>query len=59
MFPLFQNNSFLKAKRSFFISAEWSKQKEIGINLAEMTITELDESLRQFCAEARNKEGEN
>ena len=43
----------------FFISAEWSKQKEIGINLAEMTNTELDVSLRQFYAEARNKEGEN
>ena len=59
MLRLFQNNNFLKAKRSIFISAELSKQKEIGINLAEMTITELDESLRHFFAEARNKEGEN
>ena len=48
----------LKLRGQFFISAEWSKQREIGLNLAEMTITELDESLGQFYAEARNKEEE-
>ena len=41
------------------LSAEWSKQKQIAINLAEMTLSELDYNLRLFYAEARNKEGEN
>ena len=41
------------------LSAEWSKQKQIGINLAKMTLSELDYSLQQFYAETRNKEGEN
>ena len=58
-FAYFRTTAFLTQRGEFFISAEWSKQKEIGINLAEMTITELDESLRQFYAEACNKEGEN
>ena len=31
----------------------------IGVSLAEMTVAELDRNLRQFYAEARNKEGEN
>ena len=26
-----------------FFSAEWSKQKQIGINLPEMTLAELDQ----------------
>ena len=56
-FAYFRTTAFLKLRGQFFISAEWSKQKEIGINLAEMTIIELDESLRQFYAEARSKEG--
>ena len=56
-FAYFRTTAFLKLRGRFF--AEWSKQKEIAINLAEMTITELDESPRQFYAEARNKEGEN
>ena len=37
-----------KLKSQFLFSAELSKQKEIGINLAKMIITELDESPRQF-----------
>ena len=39
------------------LSAEWSKQKQICINLAEMT--QLDYNLRLFYAEARIIEGEN
>ena len=42
-----------------FFSAEWSKQKQIGINLAEMTLAELGQHLGQFYAEARNKDGGN
>ena len=41
------------------LSAEWSKQKQIGINLAEITLLALDYNLWQFYAEARNKGGEN
>ena len=41
-FAYFRTTAFLKLRGQFLISAEWSKQKEIGINLAEMTITELD-----------------
>ena len=41
------------------VRVEWSKQKAIGVHLAEMTVEELDKSLKQFYAEARNKEGEN
>ena len=37
---------------------KWSKQKQIGINLTEMTLAELNQHLRQFYAEARNKDGE-
>ena len=38
-----------KLKSQFLFSAElMSKKKEIGINLAKMIITELDESPRQF-----------
>ena len=40
-------------------TVEWSKQKQLGITLAEMSIQELDENLRQFYAEARNRNGEN
>jgi len=29
-------------------TVEWSKQKQLGITLAEMSIQELDENLRQF-----------
>ena len=43
----------------FFVHVEWSKQKAIGVSLAEMAVEELDRNLRQFYAEARNKEGEN
>ena len=39
-YAYFRTTAFLKLRGQFFISAEWSKQKEIGINLAEMTITE-------------------
>ena len=38
---------------NILLYAEWSKQKQIGINLAEMTLSELN------YAEARNKEGGN
>ena len=44
---------------TFAFSVEWSKQKDIGISLAEMSIDELDRNLRQFYAEARNKDGDN
>ena len=37
------------------LSAEWSKLKQIGINLAEMTLSELDYNIRQFYAETRNR----
>ena len=40
-------------------TVEWSKQKQLGITLAEMSIQELDENLRQFYAKARNRNGEN
>ena len=40
-------------------TVEWSKQKQLGTTLAEMSIQELDENLRQFYAEARNRNGEN
>ena len=43
----------------FQFYVEWSKQKAIEVSLAEMAVEELDKSLRQFYAEARNKEGEN
>ena len=43
----------------FFFSTEWSKQKEITINFAEITFSELDLRLRQFYAEARNQDGGN
>ena len=43
----------------FSVHVEWSKQKAIGVSLAEMAVEELDRNLRQFYAEARNKEGEN
>ena len=39
------------------VRVEWSKQKAIGVHLDEMTVEELDQSLKQFYA--RNKEGEN
>ena len=32
--------------------------EEIGINLAEMILSELNENLRQFYAEARRQDGE-
>jgi len=41
------------------VRVEWSKPKAIGVHLAEMTVEELDKSLEQFYAEARNKESEN
>ena len=44
---------------NFLLSAEWSKQKEIAINLAEMTLSELHYNHRLFYAEARNKERKN
>ena len=56
---LFKQKTFSLEILDFFFSAEWSKQKQIGINLAEMTIAELDQHLRQFYAEARNKDGGN
>ena len=40
-------------------TVEWSKQKQRGITLAEMSIQELDENLRQFYAKARSCNGEN
>jgi len=40
-------------------TVEWSKQKQLGITLAEMSIQEVDENLRQFYADARNRNGEN
>jgi len=40
-------------------TVQLSKQKQFGIILAEMSIQELDENLRQFYAEARNYRGEN
>ena len=43
----------------FFFSTEWSKQKEITINFAEITLSELDQRLRQFYAEARSQDGGN
>ena len=43
----------------FFFSTEWSKQKEITINFAEITLSELDQRLRQFHAEARSQDGGN
>ncbi|KAL9965496.1 hypothetical protein ACROYT_G029302 [Oculina patagonica] len=46
-------------KMGSFLFTEWSKQKALGVSLAEMTVQELDKSLRQFYAEARNKEGGN
>ena len=49
----------LISKFLFPFCVEWSKQKAIGVSLAEMTVEELDKNLRQFYAEARNKEGEN
>ena len=43
----------------FFYPTEWSKQKEITINFAEITLSELDQRLRQFYAEARSQDGGN
>jgi len=40
-------------------TVEWSKQKQLGITSAEMSIQELDENLRQFYAKARHRNGEN
>ena len=56
---LFKQKTFGLQILEFVFSAEWSKQKQIGINLAEMTLPELDQHLRQFYAEARNKDGGN
>jgi len=41
------------------VCVEWRKQKAIGVHLAEITIKEIDRSLKQFYAKARNKGGEN
>ena len=49
----------LSLEKCDIVSTEWSQKKGITINLAEVTLSELDQRLRQFYAEARNQDGGN
>jgi len=56
---LFNSKTLKLRDMRFLFSTEWSKQKEITINFAEITLSELDLRLRRFYAEAHNQDGGN
>ena len=58
MFPLFNYSIINSITKLYFVFLAWAREKKINKQVHELSVEELDELLRQFYVEARNKKGE-